>query len=118
DEELLKSIEPVWAKLGEPPPASEPLPMLITVRFRRGDLALNLFSIHATLGTQLDVTLQELRIEMFFPADEPTKRILERRPRGPASAGNGSRRAAAPPRRGSRRPTRASNAARRNPARG
>jgi len=80
DEELLKIIEPVSARLGQPPPASEPLPMLITVRFRRGDLALNLFSIHATLGTQLDVTLQELRVEMFFPADEQTKRVLERRP--------------------------------------
>ena len=80
DEELLKTIEPVWAKLGDPPAASEPLPMLITVRFRRGDLALDLFSIHATLGTQLDVTLQELRVEMFFPADEQTKRVLERRP--------------------------------------
>jgi transcriptional regulator with XRE-family HTH domain len=78
DEALLKTIEPVWAKLGDPPSVSEPLPMLITVRFRRGDLALNLFSIHATLGTQLDVTLQELRVEMFFPADEPSKRVLER----------------------------------------
>jgi transcriptional regulator with XRE-family HTH domain len=79
DEELLKTIEPVWAKLAGQPPDSAPLPMLITVRFRRGDVTLNLFSMHATLGTQLDVTLQELRIEMFFPADEPSKRVLERR---------------------------------------
>jgi transcriptional regulator with XRE-family HTH domain len=79
DEDLLKTIEPAWAKLGDPPHVSEPLPLLITVRFRRGKLALNLFSIHAMLGTQLDVTLQELRIEMFFPADEQSKRVLERR---------------------------------------
>jgi transcriptional regulator with XRE-family HTH domain len=91
DEELLKAIEPVWTKLGDPPAASEPLPTLITVRFRRGDLALDLFSIHATLGTQLDVTLQELRVEMFFPADEQSKRVLEQRPphtSNPAHRGN------------------------------
>jgi transcriptional regulator with XRE-family HTH domain len=93
DEELLAMIERGWAQLDDPPHASEPLPLLMTVRFRRGPLALNLFAIHATLGTQLDVTLQELRVEMFFPADEASKRALERRtaarqsapapPRGP-----------------------------------
>ncbi len=79
DEELLKTIDAAWGELGDPPHISEPLPPLITVRFRRGDLALNLFSIHAILGTQLDVTLQEVRVEMFFPADEQTKRVLESR---------------------------------------
>ena len=102
DEELLKTIEAAWAKLGDPPHVAEPLPLLITVRFRRGELALNLFSIHAMLGTQLDVTLQELRIEMFFPADEQSKRVLERRrARAPTSSDAGSRLVAAPPRRGS-----------------
>jgi transcriptional regulator with XRE-family HTH domain len=85
DEDLLKTIEPAWAKLGAPPQVTEPLPPLITVRFRRGNLALNLFSMHVTLGTQLDVTLQELRIEMFFPADEQSKRVLEHR-RTPSGA--------------------------------
>jgi transcriptional regulator with XRE-family HTH domain len=78
DDALLEMIDPALAELGEPPPLA-PLAPLITVRFRRGDLALDLFSIHATLGSQLDVTLQELRVEMFFPADEPSKRALERR---------------------------------------
>ena len=101
DEALLKTIEPAWAELGDPPGVSEPLPLLITVRFRRGDLALNLFSIHAMLGTQLDVTLQELRVEMFFPADEQSKRVLEhRRARAATSSDNGARLVAAPPRRG------------------
>jgi transcriptional regulator with XRE-family HTH domain len=85
DEDLLKTIETARVELGNPPQVTEPLPPLITVRFRRGDLALNLFSMHVTLGTQLDVTLQEIRIEMFFPADEPSKRVLERRPT-PSSA--------------------------------
>jgi transcriptional regulator with XRE-family HTH domain len=93
DEELLKTIEPAWVELGARPDVSEPLPLLITVRFRRGELALNLFSIHAMLGTQFDVTLQELRIEMFFPADEQSKRVLERRAasqRGGGKARSGS----------------------------
>jgi transcriptional regulator with XRE-family HTH domain len=84
DEDLLTAIDAAWAELGDPPDVSEPLPLLITVRFRRGDLALNLFSTHATLGTQLDVTLQELRIEMFFPADDQSKRVLAGRGDAPA----------------------------------
>jgi transcriptional regulator with XRE-family HTH domain len=79
DDELLKMIAAAWTELGDPPPVSEPLAPFVSVRFRRGDLALNLFSTHATLGTPLDVTLQELRIEMFFPADEQSKRVLEHR---------------------------------------
>jgi hypothetical protein len=112
DEELLKTIEPAWAKLGDPPRVSEPLPLLVAVRFRRGELALNLFSIHAALGTQLDVTLQELRIEMFFPADEQSKRVLERRrAHAPTSSDDGLGLVAASPRRGVGYAATASNAA-------
>ena len=38
----------------------------------KGDLAMDFFSTVTTLGTPLDVTLQELRIECFFPANEQT----------------------------------------------
>jgi transcriptional regulator with XRE-family HTH domain len=79
DEDLLKTIAATQAELGEPP-VTEPLSVLYPVRFRRGDIAVNLFTTLATLGTPIDVTLQELRIEMFFPADEPSKRVLEARP--------------------------------------
>jgi transcriptional regulator with XRE-family HTH domain len=37
---------------------------------------LSFFSTLATFGTPLDVTLAELCIEAFYPADEPTKRAL------------------------------------------
>lgn len=37
---------------------------------------LSLFSIMTTLGTPQDITLQELTLEMFFPADPATDRIL------------------------------------------
>lgn len=44
----------------------------VAVQFRKGDLALDFFSTVTTLGTPLDVTLQEIRIECFFPANEET----------------------------------------------
>lgn len=51
--------------------AAVPKPYLV-VKFRKGEMAMDFFSTVTTLGTPLDVTLQELRIECFFPADEPT----------------------------------------------
>jgi hypothetical protein len=76
--ELLKrllSYDGVEAALAAPPagPASGPvLPML----FRKGDVGLQLFTTIATLGTPQDVTLQELRIESFFPMDEATAQLF------------------------------------------
>lgn len=49
------------------------------VRLRRGANELNLFTTIATLGTPLDVTLQELRIETMFPADAKTRIKLRAR---------------------------------------
>jgi hypothetical protein len=46
---------------------------VIPICFRRGDRACNYFSAVTTLGTPQDVTLQELRIEAFFPADAATE---------------------------------------------
>jgi transcriptional regulator with XRE-family HTH domain len=43
--------------------------VLLPVHIRRGDIDVRLFSTIMTLGTPQDVTLQELRIETFFPAD-------------------------------------------------
>jgi transcriptional regulator with XRE-family HTH domain len=44
----------------------------LALQFRKGDLAMDFFSTVTTLGTPLDVTLQEIRIECFFPADDAT----------------------------------------------
>ena len=43
--------------------------LLLPIHIRRDDVELRLFSAIMTLGTPRDVTLQELRIETFFPAD-------------------------------------------------
>jgi transcriptional regulator with XRE-family HTH domain len=47
--------------------------LLLTVQLKRNDLELQFFSTIATLGTTYDITLQELRIEFLFPADEATE---------------------------------------------
>jgi transcriptional regulator with XRE-family HTH domain len=46
---------------------------VLPMRFRKGDTELRLFTTIATLGTPQDVTLQELRIESFFPMDDATR---------------------------------------------
>ena len=48
--------------------------LLLPIHIRRGDLELRMFSTIMTLGTPQDVTLQELRIETFFPADDASER--------------------------------------------
>ncbi len=73
--ERLLAYDGVAAALAAPPAgfASGPvLPML----FRKGDVCLQLFTTIATLGTPQDVTLQELRIESFFPMDDATARLF------------------------------------------
>jgi transcriptional regulator with XRE-family HTH domain len=47
-----------------------PADLLLPVHIKRGTFEIRLFSTIMTLGTPRDVTLQELRIETFFPADE------------------------------------------------
>lgn len=51
---------------------------LLPVEFHKGDLALRYFSALTSLGTPHDITLQELRIEAFFPADEATEQASRR----------------------------------------
>jgi D-ribose pyranose/furanose isomerase RbsD len=47
--------------------------LLFPVHLKRDRLELQFFSTIATLGTATDITLQELRIECMFPADELTE---------------------------------------------
>lgn len=46
---------------------------VIPICFRKGEHVFNYFSAVTTLGTPQDVTLQEMRIEAFFPADPATE---------------------------------------------
>ncbi|HEY7072152.1 MAG TPA: helix-turn-helix transcriptional regulator [Acidimicrobiales bacterium] len=59
-----------------------PTPMLPIV-FAKDGLRLSYFTMVTSLGTPLDITAQELRIESFYPADEATER--HRWPPSPAT---------------------------------
>jgi len=58
------------------PPDERQAPVLV-IHFRRGETSLRLFTTLATLGTPHDVTLQEIRIECFFPVDDATARAFQ-----------------------------------------
>jgi transcriptional regulator with XRE-family HTH domain len=49
---------------------------VLPMHFRKGDTELRLFTTIATLGTPQDVTLQELRVESFFPMDDATAGVF------------------------------------------
>lgn len=49
---------------------------VLPLELKKGDLRANLYSTIATFGTPQDITLQELRIETFFPADSETESFL------------------------------------------
>jgi transcriptional regulator with XRE-family HTH domain len=55
-----------------------PTAPFLTIEMQKGDTHLNFFTTLTTLGTPYDITLHELRIESFFPADEPTETALRR----------------------------------------
>jgi len=57
----------------------------ITVNLEKNGTRLRLFSTLTTLGTPIDVTAQELRIESYFPADDATGEWLRK---AAASAAN------------------------------
>jgi transcriptional regulator with XRE-family HTH domain len=74
------------------------VPPLLTMRLQRGDLRLAFFSTITVLATPQDVTLQQLRIECFHPADAETEATAARLAATvPAAHGAGAEgRAAAP----------------------
>jgi transcriptional regulator with XRE-family HTH domain len=57
-------------------PVSDAFNPVLPMHFRKGDTSLELFTTIATLGTPQDITLQELRIEAFFPMDSATAEIF------------------------------------------
>jgi len=50
---------------------------MLSLELRIGDTTLRLFTTFTTFGTPQDVSLQELRIDMSFPADEITRHFLD-----------------------------------------
>jgi hypothetical protein len=67
----------VPANLREPK-LQVPLLPVIPVRFHKAGDTYSYFSTVTTLGTPQDVTLQEVRIECFFPADSQTEQLARK----------------------------------------
>lgn len=59
--------------LAETPSATN---VVLPMQFRHGDTILSFFSITAAVGTATDVTVEELAIESFHPADAETAEAL------------------------------------------
>lgn len=87
--DLLRTADPQTAKLldellGYPGIPREWLALdldastapFLAMAFRKGAVAFDFFTTIASLGTPYDITLHELRVECFFPADEPTAAAL------------------------------------------
>jgi len=53
--------------------STRPLPPILAVHLKHDDLDLRFFTMLTTLGTPQDVTLQDLHIESFMPADAATE---------------------------------------------
>jgi transcriptional regulator with XRE-family HTH domain len=60
------------------PDLATPALPLLQLRLATPEGEIRLFTTIATIGTPYDVTLQELRIESFVPADDQSQRALER----------------------------------------
>jgi transcriptional regulator with XRE-family HTH domain len=78
DPETVRLLDDVLALPGVPSSWRTPdfsvgtLPVL-PVEFACGEVAVSYFSMVTTVGTPQEVTLQEIRVEAFFPADERTR---------------------------------------------
>ena len=53
-----------------------PIDVVLPLRLQHGNRELSLFSIEARVGTATDVTVDELSIETFYPADAATETAL------------------------------------------
>lgn len=82
DPELAALFDEIRGYPGDQPvPEAESPPhgaIFVPLRLRHGDAGLSFFSTIATFGAPLDVTLSELAIESFYPADEFTGNHLRR----------------------------------------
>ncbi|QSQ28580.1 helix-turn-helix transcriptional regulator [Pyxidicoccus parkwayensis] len=56
----------------------EPVGVVVPLRLNTRFGELSLFSTTTVFGTPVDITLSELAIESFFPADRPTAELLRR----------------------------------------
>lgn len=84
--ELYNELAAYPGGLDPAPPGAVVVPLCLDV----GDAELALFSLATSVQTAADVTISELSVELFYPADEASASLLQARKPG----GSGSRRSA------------------------
>lgn len=77
--ELLEEIEtyPAVAALEHRASLHSNPPLLVPLHLRTDGVDMKLFTTLTTFGTPQDVTLDEIAIELFYPADPETARLLQ-----------------------------------------
>jgi len=76
DVRLAELFEELRGYPGGEPGEPEPADVVVPLRYRWGDRELAFFSMTAVVGTPMDVTIEELAIESFYPADQATAEAL------------------------------------------
>ncbi len=71
--QAMPATPPNWRELASRLPAGP----TIDLELEKGDFHCRFFTTVTTFGTPQDVTLQELRIESYFPADDATRELCE-----------------------------------------
>lgn len=69
----LPSTPPNWREIASRLPSGPTIDLVL----QKGELKCRFFTTVTTFGTPQDVTLQELRIESYFPADASTRRLCQ-----------------------------------------
>lgn len=76
DREVQEHVDRLLDLVGpidERPAFGDPLLPVLPLELVLGDLRLSLFTVISTIGTPMDVTADELRVEAFYPTDEATE---------------------------------------------
>ena len=79
DPRLLRLYDELEAYPGGQPRPKPPPGVVVPLRFRADQGELSFISLTAVVGTPLDITVEELAIESFYPADSPTAEFLRAR---------------------------------------
>lgn len=85
DEQVFEYLMSIIDQAGEIETAPTPtkgLTPVLPVELQMGENIVKLFTVISTFGTPQDLTTDELRVEMFYPADESTKAFLQSLPLG------------------------------------
>ncbi len=78
DLEVQALADELAAPAGQIAPDSASTDIVVALRMRSDEGELAFFSTVTTFGTPMDVTVSELAMEAFFPADEHTRQVVTR----------------------------------------